>query len=92
MLDNISSKYFIKIIFDYIYESKKLELIKYNKSLQNILSISFYNYKLFSRKYIIYAENNIGKEYDSLDNKLLFEGEHLNKKRNGNGKIYNVRD
>ena len=92
MFENISSKFFIKIIFDYIIEDKKLELIKYKKSFQNILSISLYNYKLFSRRYIIYAENNIGKEYDSLNNKLLFEREYLNKKRNGYGKIYNEKD
>ena len=90
MLKNILSQFFIKRIFDYIIEGKKLELIKYNKSFQNILSISLYNYKLFSQRYIIYEENNkIGKEYNSISNKLIFEGEYSNKKRNGKGKIYN---
>ena len=90
MLKNILSQFFIKSIFDYIIEGKKLELIKYNKSFQNILSISLYNYKLFSQRYIIYEENNkIVKEYNSISNKLIFEGEYSNKKRNGKGKIYN---
>ena len=58
MLKNILSQFFIKSIFDYIIEGKKLELIKYNKRFQNILSISLYNYKLLSQRYIIYEENN----------------------------------
>ena len=89
MLEKINSKFFIKIIFHYLLEDKKLELIKYNKSFQNLLNIGLYNYKLFSKRYIIYTENKIGEEYDSLDNTILFEGEYLNKKRNGKGKIYN---
>ena len=39
---------------------------------------------------MIYEYNNLngqGKEYDSYD-KLIFEGEYLNGKRNGKGKEY----
>ena len=33
--------------------------------------------------------NGFVKEYDCYSNKLLFEGEYLNGKRNGKGKEYN---
>ena len=63
MLSNIKSSYFSEIIFSYIYERKKLKLVKYNKSLQKNINISIINYKFYSGKYIIYETNNIGKEY-----------------------------
>ena len=54
MLGNIKSTYFTKIIFSYTEERIKLEIIKYNKSLQNFMDINLINYKIFSGKYIIY--------------------------------------
>ena len=66
---------------------QKLELIKYNKSLQETLNINLFNYKFFSRRYIEYELNGKGKEFN-FDGDLLFEGEYLNAKRNGKGKEY----
>ena len=40
--------------------------------------------------YIIYEENNQGKEYDCYSDKLIFKGEYLNGKRNGKGKEYSI--
>ena len=48
--------------------------------MQNILDIGLINYKTFSGRYILYGKNGKGKEYD-YDDKLLFEGEYLNKKK-----------
>ena len=84
MLDNIKSTYFPEKIFAFIHDSTKL---KY-KSLQNKINIRLINYKIFSGRYIIYEENNQGKEYDSYSDSLTFEGEYLNGKRNGKGKEY----
>ena len=64
MLKNIKSSYFIAIIFSYIDERQKLKIIKYNKNLQKNMNISIINYKFFTRRYIIYESNGIGKEYD----------------------------
>ena len=61
MLKNTKTLYFLRIIFSFIDESKKLKLIKYNKSLQENLNIGFINYKYFSRRYIIYESNGKGK-------------------------------
>ena len=57
------------------------------------MNISLINYKFLSGRYIVYDNiingNGKAKEYDGHYNELLFEGEYLNKKRNGKGKEYN---
>ena len=47
MLKNVKVKasYFLRILFSIIDEKQKLELIKYNKSLQEIINITLINYK-----------------------------------------------
>ena len=87
MLDNIKSSFFIKDCLSKIAEKRKLELIKYNKNFQTILNINIINYKILYEKYIIYESNTFAKEFSFYD-KLLFEGEYLNGKRNGKGKEY----
>ena len=44
-LGNIKSTYFIKKLFEHIKRSKHLEIIKYNKIMQNIFEISINNYR-----------------------------------------------
>ena len=88
MLKKIKSTYFIKIIFLFVNEKQKLELVKYNKNIQKYININIINYKHFSGKYIIYESNGIGKEYYCYDDELEFEGKYLNGKRNGKGKEY----
>ena len=88
MLDNINSIYIYLLPFSFIDEKMKLEIIKYNKALQKKLNINLINYKFFSGKYIIYTEKNTAKEYNIFNNRLIFEGEYSNKKRNGKGKEY----
>ena len=88
MLENSKSIYFIKKLFTFVDEKTKLDIIKYNKNMQNIMDINLINYKFYSYKYIIYEENGKGKEYDGHYDTLIFEGEYLNGKRNGKGKEY----
>ena len=88
MLQNSKSIYFLKRLFTFIDEKNKLDIIKYNKNMQNILDISLIDYKTFSERYILYGENGKGKEYDIYNDKILFEGEYLNRKRNGKGKEF----
>ena len=88
MLKSIKSSYIIKIVLSFIKEKHKLKLVKYNKSLQNKIDISIINYIYFSGKYIVFESNRIGIEYNSFNNKLIFEGEYLNGKINGKGKEY----
>jgi len=87
MLENCKSYFFLKIFFSFFKEGRKLDIIKYNKKLQNILDINIINYKLYSKRYILYEANGEGAEYN-YNNKLVFKGEYKNKKRNGKGKEY----
>ena len=88
MFENIKSSYILKIIFSFINEKRKADLIKYNKFLQNENNININNYKSLSRKHILFENNGKGKIYDNYDNKLLYEGELLRGKKNGQGKEY----
>ena len=90
MLKNINSSFFIKLLFIFIDEEKKLELIRSNKCLQKNLDISINNYKHITGSYIIYEPNGIGKEYFGYNDTLKFEGGYLNGKRNGKGKEYDI--
>ena len=75
MLKKSKSIYFIKRLFTFVDEKDKLNIIKYNKNMQNILDISLINYKFFSDRYIIFEKNGKGKEYDKYNDTLVFEGE-----------------
>ena len=87
MLKKIKGSFFLKVLFFHISEGQKLKVAKYSKYLQKIMDRRLIHYKLFSEKYIIYSQDAKAKEYNYND-KLLFEGEYLNGKRNGKGKEY----
>ena len=85
MLDKIKSSYFSMIIFSLISEKRKLQLIKYNKRIQNIENITLLNYKILSRKYIVQETKGNIKIFNALNDILIFEGDYFN----GIGKEYN---
>ena len=88
LLENIKSKYFIQNIFQHLHEKTKLQIITYNKSLQQLINIKLFNYRFFSISYIIFEPNGKGKEYFHYKDTLKFDGEYLKGKRNGKGKEY----
>ena len=45
LLSNIKSKYIVYKIFEHLKKSRYLEIIKYNKKIQNLLSLNINNYK-----------------------------------------------
>ena len=49
LLINIRSKHILKQIFGYLKEKKWLEIIKYNKNIQNKLNININYYKKYQR-------------------------------------------
>ena len=63
----LNSKYILQQIFDIIQKNKSLEIIKYNKMIQNRIDISINDYKEYSEIYssieieIIPAENKEGQ-------------------------------
>ena len=90
MLKNIKSSYFSIIIFYFLDEKVKLQLVKYNKNLQKKLDIKIINYQFFSGKYIIYESNIKGKEYYGYFDKLIYDGEYLKGKKHRKGKEYDL--
>ena len=82
-LQDIKSSYVVKIIFLYLYQKQKLNLIIYNKQLQKIFGIDLNILKEISGKYKIGEKTGKGKEYDLYTDKLIFEGNYLNGKKNG---------
>ena len=86
---DIKSSYIIKDKIFTFLDKKKLNLIIYNKELQNMCSIDNEDYRKISGKYKIDEKNGKGWEYQINTNRLLFEGEYLNGRKNGKGKEYN---
>ena len=91
MLDNIKSYYFIKLIFLHLEEEIKLEIIRYNKNLQDKLDIGFINYKTFSDNYIIFESENKIKEYNDKNDKLIYKGNFSKGNKNGKGKEFDYK-
>ena len=85
---NIKTIFFIKHLFSFINDTIKLKLVRYNKNLQNKLSINIIDYQILSGRYIIYEAKDKGKEYMCFNDIVIYEGEYLNGKRNGKGKEY----
>ena len=88
MLKKIKSSVIIRKIFVLINPRYKLNLVLKNKVLQKILNINLTDIRRISGRYIIYESKIKGKEYDGMDDKLIYEGGYLNGKRNGKGKEY----
>ena len=65
-----------------------MELVQFNKGLQNKLIINLDDYKNISNRYKIGEKNGIVKEYLKDTNLVIFEGEYKNGKRNGKGKEF----
>ena len=84
----LKNSFLLKILFSYVNLKQKFEILKHNKSLQNVININNRHYQLFSGRYIIYEENGEVKEYEGRSNKLKFESEYSNGKRNGKEKEY----
>ena len=80
---NIKSiaKYVLKnMLFPFLPEKQKLEIIIYNKDLQKKLDINIENYKRIARLFREGERNGKGEEYYS-SGELRFEGEYLNGKK-----------
>ena len=88
MWRKIRSNYLVEEILIYVGNRRKFNLIKYNKKIQTIAGLNLIDFRRFSGRYIREEFGRI-KEYNSYNNRLIFEGEYSNGKRNGYGKEYN---
>ena len=86
---SIKSMYILKEIFSFLKKEILLKYINYNKQLQNEYRFSIEDYKNLCRKYIKIDKNLRRIEIYILDSKIkIFEGEYINRKKNGKGKEY----
>ena len=51
ILQNIKSNYFLERIYNNILKKKSLEIVKYNKKIQNRINLSIKDYKEYSEKF-----------------------------------------
>ena len=84
MLFNIKSKYIIEEIFSFFEEAKKLEIIRYNKKIQEKMGVTFETYKDFGK---IEIEITMEKDHD-IKGKEKFYFIHYNEKDELNYHIY----
>ena len=85
---SVKSKYIRIIIFSFLNEKNKLDLIKYNLKLQKILEININTYKEKSQCIKIGKNDGYCRIYDLYTMALKFEGEYKNGKKNGKGKEF----
>ena len=88
LLNNINSLYILNEIFSFLNAKRELNIIIYNKQMQEKLLIDIEDYKIITGKYKTGEKNGKGNEYLLNLNLLKFEGEYSNGKRNGKGKEY----
>ena len=90
MIHNVRAKGILQIIFSVLNDKTKLYIINHNKILYEKLEIDLEFIKKISGKYrkSRLKGKDIGKEFSLDENILIFEGDYLNGKKNGNGKEF----
>ena len=51
IIDNIKSRYILSKIYENMTKKKKLEIVKYNKKIQNRINLSVKDYKEYSETF-----------------------------------------
>ena len=76
--ENIKSDYFLRKLYDNMTKKKKLEIVKYNKNVQNRLNLGFKDYKEYSETFtpieieIIPAKGKYGRFINIDKNDKLY--------------------
>ena len=82
ILENIKSNFILKQIFCHLIKKKYLEIIKYNKKIQNNINIKVNDYKEYMEKYssieieLKIIKNGYGK-FINIDNKTKESFYHI---------------
>ena len=90
-LKGIRSEYIVSEVFSFLNEKRKLNMIFYNKKLQNLLKADIKDYKKMFGTYKIEDENGKERVYLLQTNRLIFVGEYLYGERNGKGEEYDIK-
>ena len=76
--EKIKSDYFLQKLYDIMPKKKKLEIVKYNKKIQNRLNLGVKDYKEYSKTYssieieIIPTKNKYSKFININENDKLY--------------------
>ena len=90
LISSIKSNLVMKKIFSHLNLESKLNIIKFNKTIQKKINISLEDYKKKANgRYRVKRHKGVVKIYSENGNVLLFRGKYLNEKKNGKGKEYN---
>ena len=57
IIDNIKSRYILSKIYENMTKKKKLEIVKYNKRMQNRLNLDVKDYKQYHQQYFHINQN-----------------------------------
>ena len=78
IINNLKSDYFLQKLYDIMSKKKKLEIVKYNKRIQNRLNLSAKDYKEYSETFtsieieIIPKKGEYGKFININENDKLY--------------------
>ena len=74
IIENIKNKYILSKIYDNMTKKKKLEIVKYNKKIQNLLNLSVKDYKEYCEIEIeiIPTKDKYGKFINVNENDKIF--------------------
>ena len=78
IIENIKSRYILSKIYDNMTKKKKLEIVKYNKRIQNRINLRVKNYKEYSETFtpieieIIPTKDEYGKFININENDKLY--------------------
>ena len=78
ILEKLKSDYFLQKLYDIMPKKKKLEIVKYNKKVQNRLDLGIKDYKEYSETYssieieIIPAKDKYGRFININENDKLY--------------------
>ena len=75
-IQNILSKYVLKILFSHLQLNTFYKIVKYNKTLQNKLNINFED-SIFNYQYVIKTKNDIIQSFEEIqdENKYRYVSE-----------------
>ena len=96
-LGNLKSDYFLQKIFDNVNKKKSLEIVKYNKKLQNRINLSIKDYKEYSETFttieleIIPCKDKYGKFINNINkNDKLFYHIYFNDNKKEKNNKYTI--
>ena len=84
IIENLKSRYILSKIYDNMTKRKQLEIVKYNKRIQNRINLSVKNYKEYSEKFtpieieIIPTKDEYGKFINIKENDKLYYNIYFN--------------